>query len=108
MTLTKVQVTAVINGDTVEISIPDNFVPSAVRYAYSKVPENPNLYNNENLPAAPFTADLDTVQRFSNPISLEEQADPAIFYNDGYYYATAAASGNRSVKIYKSDNFIDI
>lgn len=49
---------AVINEDnTVTVSsylVPE---PVYVRYAYSAVPENPNLFNRNGLPAAPFTTD---------------------------------------------------
>ncbi len=52
---TFVPATAEIIGDTVEVIIPDDIEnPSAVRYAVSKVPENPNLYNREGLPASGF------------------------------------------------------
>ena len=45
-----------IVGNTVEVTVPEGIdTPKGVRYAVSAVPVNPNLYNNENLPASPFT-----------------------------------------------------
>ncbi|MCD8048351.1 MAG: sialate O-acetylesterase [Clostridia bacterium] len=53
-----VAATAVINPDnTITVSSPEVPNPAYVRYAYSAVPENPNLYNSGNLPASPFTTD---------------------------------------------------
>lgn len=49
---------AVINPDntiTVSSSAVEN--PKFVRYAYSAVPTNPNLFNKNGLPASPFTTD---------------------------------------------------
>lgn len=46
---------AEINGNAVEVMIPGGIEnPAAVRYAISKVPANPNLYNQEGLPASGF------------------------------------------------------
>jgi len=46
---------ASIVGNTVEIIIPDGIdTPCTVRYANCAVPTNPNLFNNEGLPASPF------------------------------------------------------
>ncbi len=58
-----VKANAVINADNT-ITVSENSVqePYYVRYAYSAVPENPNLYNKNGLPASPFTTD---VRRFS-------------------------------------------
>ncbi len=49
---------AVINSDnTITVSSPLVPEPAYVRYAYSAVPENPNLFNADGLPASPFTTD---------------------------------------------------
>lgn len=49
---------AVINPDnTVTVTSEDVPRPAYVRYAYSAVPENPNLFNSAGLPASPFTTD---------------------------------------------------
>ncbi|HEY8665132.1 MAG TPA: sialate O-acetylesterase [Tepidisphaeraceae bacterium] len=48
---------AKIDGDTVIVSSPDVKNPVAVRYAWADNPEGANLYNKENLPAAPFRTD---------------------------------------------------
>lgn len=54
---------AVINEDnTVSVSAFSVAEPVYVRYAYSKVPNNPNLFNKNGLPASPFTTD---VRRYS-------------------------------------------
>ncbi len=45
---------ALIAETTVVVSNPDVSSPIAVRYAYSVTPQQPNLYNREGLPAAPF------------------------------------------------------
>ncbi|MBQ6795191.1 MAG: hypothetical protein IJO83_03485 [Clostridia bacterium] len=51
--------TAVINEDnTVTVSASSVKEPVYVRYAYSAVPNNPNLYNKNGLPASPFTTDV--------------------------------------------------
>jgi sialate O-acetylesterase len=46
-------------GDSIVISSPDVKTPVAVRYAFFDFPEGVgcNLYNSENLPAAPFRTD---------------------------------------------------
>ncbi|WP_164821631.1 sialate O-acetylesterase [Paenibacillus koleovorans] len=41
---------------TVEVSSDSVPSPVYVRYAYSRVPANPNLFNKEGLPASPFTS----------------------------------------------------
>lgn len=51
-----VKASAVIAGNTVEVSSASVAKPKYVRYAYSKAPENPNLYNGADLPCAPFTS----------------------------------------------------
>jgi len=48
--------TAIIVGNTVEVSSPTVAVPAVVKYAYSATPQ-PNLINKEGLPAAPFKTD---------------------------------------------------
>ncbi len=49
---------AVINDDnTITVSAQGIEEPRYVRYAYSEVPENPNLFNENGLPASPFTTD---------------------------------------------------
>lgn len=45
-----------IEGETVKLSCPEVAVPVAVRYAWADNP-SVNLYNKENLPAAPFRTD---------------------------------------------------
>lgn len=58
-----VSATAVINKDnTITVSAKGVEEPMYVRYAYSAVPKNPNLYNKNGLPASPFTTD---VRKFS-------------------------------------------
>lgn len=53
-----VKAEAVINADnTVTVSSKDVAEPRYVRYAYSPVPENANLFNKNGLPASPFTTD---------------------------------------------------
>ncbi len=47
---------AVIDGDTVVVSSADVPRPLAVRFAYRNAPE-PNLFNQEGLPASPFRSD---------------------------------------------------
>ncbi|MEC0267785.1 RICIN domain-containing protein [Paenibacillus anseongense] len=49
--------TAVINplNNTVEVTSASVPSPVYVRYAYSRVPQNPNLFNKAGLPASPFT-----------------------------------------------------
>lgn len=47
---------AYIDGDTVVVSSPDIPIPAAVRYNWADNPVG-NLYNKENLPAAPFRTD---------------------------------------------------
>jgi sialate O-acetylesterase len=49
--------TATINQSNNIIEVTSASVPSPVfvRYAYSKVPQNPNLFNQSGLPASPFT-----------------------------------------------------
>lgn len=47
---------AVIDGDTVLVSSDQVLQPTAVRYNWAQNPEG-NLYNAENLPAAPFRTD---------------------------------------------------
>jgi len=47
---------AKIEGKTVVVSSAKVKNPSAVRFAWKSVPE-PNLFNNENLPASPFRTD---------------------------------------------------
>lgn len=54
-----VPATAVINPDnTISVSASSVKEPVYVRYAYSNVPKNPNLYNESGLPASPFTTDV--------------------------------------------------
>ncbi len=48
---------AVIDGDSVWVSSPSVAVPAHVRYAWADNPVGANLYNSENLPAAPFRTD---------------------------------------------------
>ena len=43
-------------NNTVEVSSGSVASPVYVRYAYSRVPANPNLFNKERLPASPFTS----------------------------------------------------
>jgi sialate O-acetylesterase len=43
-------------NNMVEVSSEAVASPVYVRYAYSKVPANPNLFNKEGLPASPFTS----------------------------------------------------
>ena len=53
-----VKAKAVINNDdTITLSAEGVANPAFARYAYSAVPENPNLYNKNGLPASPFTTD---------------------------------------------------
>ena len=47
---------AEIVGNTVEVSASAVKEPKYVRYAYSKSPVNPNLYNGADLPCSPFTS----------------------------------------------------
>lgn len=49
--------TAVIKGNTVEVSVDGITDPVAVRYAWADNPEGCNLYNKEGLPASPFRTD---------------------------------------------------
>lgn len=49
---------AEINGDTVIVSAPEVAEPVAVRYNWANNPIG-NLFNAENLPAAPFRSDVD-------------------------------------------------
>ncbi len=49
---------AVIESDnTIRVFSEDIENPKYVRYAYSAVPENPNLFNKNGLPASPFNTD---------------------------------------------------
>ncbi len=49
---------ATINPDnTITVSKDGMDNPRFVRYAYSQVPKNPNLFNKNGLPASPFTTD---------------------------------------------------
>ncbi len=48
---------AVIEGNTVLVSGKDGKKPTAVRYAWTDNPEEANLYNEEGLPASPFTTE---------------------------------------------------
>jgi sialate O-acetylesterase len=48
---------AVIEGDSVKVSSPQILRPAYVRYAWADNPAGANLYNSENLPAAPFRTD---------------------------------------------------
>ncbi|MBR5535854.1 MAG: hypothetical protein IKU60_04315, partial [Clostridia bacterium] len=53
-----VKANAVINSDnTITVSADSITNPKYVRYAYSAVPANPNLFNKNGLPASPFTND---------------------------------------------------
>lgn len=52
-----VYATAVIHGNTVEVSSPQVPQPAAVRYAWADNPVGANLYNTEGLPAGPFRTD---------------------------------------------------
>lgn len=53
-----VKADAIINPDnTITVSSNDVENPVFVRYAYSAVPENANLFNKNGLPASPFTTD---------------------------------------------------
>ncbi|MFH6936601.1 sialate O-acetylesterase [Flavobacterium sp. FlaQc-30] len=47
---------AKIEGKTIVVTSPKVKEPAAVRFAWKAVPE-PNLFNNENLPASPFRTD---------------------------------------------------
>ena len=47
---------AVIKGNTVEVSAPSVSKPTAVRFAWSEDAQ-PNFYNKDVLPAAPFRTD---------------------------------------------------
>ena len=49
--------TANIVGNTVEVSSPNVAIPAVVKYAYTAALQ-PNLINNEGLPAAPFKTDI--------------------------------------------------
>jgi sialate O-acetylesterase len=48
---------AVIEGDTVIVSSPSVPAPTAIAYGWADSP-SVNLYNKENLPAAPFRSDM--------------------------------------------------
>jgi sialate O-acetylesterase len=48
---------AVIEGESVRVSHPDIKNPAFVRYAWANHPAGANLFNSENLPAAPFRTD---------------------------------------------------
>jgi sialate O-acetylesterase len=48
---------AVIEGDSIIVSSPHISNPTYVRYAWADNPAGANLYNSENLPAAPFRTD---------------------------------------------------
>ncbi len=48
---------AKIDGDSVLVSSPDIKTPTAARYAWEPYPDGCNLYNEANLPAAPFRTD---------------------------------------------------
>ena len=62
---------AVINPDgTVTVTSKEIPEPKYVRYAYSAVPENPNLFNSASLPASPFTTDT----RFMSGASFATRA----------------------------------
>lgn len=52
-----VPATAKIEGDTVVVWSDEVQDPKYVRYAWADDPVNPNLYNKEGLPAAPFRTD---------------------------------------------------
>ncbi len=47
---------AKIEGKTIIVTSSKVKEPAAVRFAWKAVPE-PNLFNNENLPASPFRTD---------------------------------------------------
>jgi len=48
---------AEVKGDKVIVRHPDIKQPKNVRYGWSDNPENANLYNQEDLPASPFTTE---------------------------------------------------
>ena len=50
--------TAIIEGETVVVSSPDETHPVAVRYACGTNPQGSNLYNRSGLPASPFCSHL--------------------------------------------------
>lgn len=76
---------AVINDDnTVTVSADAVKNPKYVRYAYSAVPENPNLFNKDGLPAAPFTTDtriFSTSSFVSRGVETEKGNVQTIRYN---------------------------
>jgi len=51
---------ASISGDTVKVRASQIAQPVSVRYAWANNPEGCNLYNSERLPAAPFSASIET------------------------------------------------
>ncbi len=70
-----VKADAVINPDnTISVWAEGVTEPKFVRYAYSAVPENPNLFNKNGLPASPFNTDtriFSTASFMSRGISKE-------------------------------------
>ena len=48
---------AKVEGDTVVVWSPEVPKPVHVRYAWAMFPPNPNLYNAEGFPMAPFRTD---------------------------------------------------
>lgn len=83
---------AEIDGDKVIVVSDKVERPVYVRYAYSAVPENPNLYNSAGLPASPFT---------SMPLD-EKPADEWI-----YMKSAKGITGNISVLTGTADSIFD-
>ena len=95
---------AVINPDgTVTVTSSEVPEPKYVRYAYSAVPENPNLFNSALLPASPFTTDTRfmstssfltrAVDTENAPVQLAEFTATAFYDNiDGVISLTDSAN----------------
>lgn len=81
-----------IDGDKVIVASDMVEEPVYVRYAYSAVPENPNLYNSLGLPASPFTS-----------MPLDEKPADEWIYTD----AETGISGNVNILSGTADNMFD-
>lgn len=80
-----VEAEAVINSDnTVTVYSEEVENPVYVRYAYSAVPRNANLFNKEGLPASPFTTDariFSSASFLSRGIALDDANVQTVSFN---------------------------
>ncbi|MFZ4582381.1 MAG: T9SS type A sorting domain-containing protein, partial [Paludibacter sp.] len=74
--------TANIVGNTVEVSSPNVSIPAVVKYAYTAALQ-PNLINNEGLPAVPFKTD--SWNNAINILSVTTAVDEVNFQNQLVY-----------------------